>query len=133
MPTKRSFTTTTSKKTIPVFIARLWRDLEPIIRHTITVLVIEASLLGLGHVGSELKRLFPTQQSLFDYFESIDFWLALFFLCLYGFAALAHVGISLLNGLVEAWQSRTSNLDPNGRAVGNSSAAERRIVDKGEE
>lgn len=90
----------------PEFRAKLRQDLEPIIRHTAAAVVIEASLLAIGGVGWGLKRLFASQQTLFEYFELVDLLIAFLLLCLYGFSALALVAISLLDGVVEAWLNR---------------------------
>ena len=86
--------------------SRIWREVEPIVNHAFTVLVLEISLLLIGLIGWILGWIFPDQKEYIAYIEKIDIWVALALLCLFGAYTITRVCIRLLRGIREEWYQR---------------------------
>jgi hypothetical protein len=83
-----------------------WREIEPIVNHASTVLVLELSLLLIGLIAWILGRIFPDQKEWIAYIEKIDIWVALALLCLFSAYTIIRVVIRLLRGIRDEWNHR---------------------------
>ena len=81
----------TKQSHAPGFWLSVWWEVEPIVRHSIAVLVLLASLT----VFALLLRLLGQMLSKNDYFvfvETIEIWLAVVIFCMYGAYTIAELG-----------------------------------------
>ena len=83
--------------------ATLWEEAEPIIRHAVVVLVLEASFLVIGLCTRLLGFLFPEQRIYLHIIELVDIWLALALLSLFGVFTLLQVALRLYRSLKSEW------------------------------
>ncbi len=89
---------------------KFWLELQPIVNHVISVLVIELGLLAIGLVTHWLQAILPAQAKLFNLVETVDAWTALIVLCLFAFYTILQVALRLIRSLLDEWHRAPKTL-----------------------
>jgi|ERR1043165_1495487 H+/Cl- antiporter ClcA len=94
------------------FWARVWREVEPILTHAIVVLFLVCSLIVVALViiglGKLIDRLVTNHiNEYIPIIETIDFWLIIACLVLFGLYTIAIVGIRLFKEAKEEYRDRS--------------------------
>jgi hypothetical protein len=88
------------------FWRRVGREIEPIIRHMITTMILLVSILGVGACVVGLERMFPHLKEPISWIERVDIWICLMLLAQFGLYTLLYVGVRLWQSLKEAAEDR---------------------------
>ncbi len=91
------------------FFTRVLHEVEPLIKHTLAVLVLLTGLILIGLAVKTLEYMFPAQQAEWTRLESYDLTAAMILLVLYAGFTVIFVCIRLIKALIIEYKAPLSD------------------------